>query len=44
MADETIISWNVTNWITIGLMAIVMFTVAGMIARIVQQRNGAKAA
>lgn len=40
MADETIISWNVANWITVVIMVAVMFTIAGMIARIVQQRKG----
>lgn len=37
MADENIITWNVTNWITIILMASVGFFILGVIQKYVQK-------
>lgn len=42
MAEETIISWNATNWITILLMVAIGFTVLGFIAKWYQNRQSAK--
>lgn len=36
---ESIISWNVPNFVTIGVMGMVMFTVFGMIAAWWSARN-----
>jgi hypothetical protein len=41
MAEETIVSWNAANWITIILMVAIGFTVLGFIARMVQAKNAA---
>jgi hypothetical protein len=41
MAEDTILSWNVPNWITVLLMVVLGFALLGMIARIWQQRKGA---
>lgn len=43
MADETIITWNVANWITIVLMVAIGFTVLGFIAKYVRNRSTATA-
>jgi len=37
MADENIITWNVTNWITIILMAGIGFAILGLIQKQVQK-------
>ena len=37
MADENIITWNVTNWVTILLMAGVGFFVLGVIQKYIQK-------
>lgn len=31
--NETILSWNVPNWITVVLMALVGFAIVGLVAR-----------
>jgi hypothetical protein len=41
MAEQTIISWNPANWITVVLMVALGFTIVGAFARIVQQRKAA---
>jgi hypothetical protein len=38
--EETILSWNVANWITVLLMVVLGFALLGMIARIWQQKRG----
>lgn len=44
MAEETIISWNPANWITVVLMVALGFTILGAIAKVVQQKRAAPAA
>jgi hypothetical protein len=39
MAEETIISWNPANWITVLLMVALGFTILGAVAKIWQQRQ-----
>jgi hypothetical protein len=40
-ADENILSWNFTNWITVVLMAAIAFAVLGLIQKWMQGRvNG----
>jgi hypothetical protein len=39
MEGDNIISWNPANWITVLLMVAIGFTVAGAVARIVQQKR-----
>lgn len=41
MAEETIVTWNPANWITVVLMVALGFTILGMVARIIQQRKAA---
>jgi hypothetical protein len=43
MAEETIISWNVTNWITVILMAAVGFALLGFAGKLIQKRKAANA-
>jgi hypothetical protein len=38
VADENIISWNVPNWITIVLMASIMYFLLGLVQKYMQQR------
>ncbi len=43
--EDTIISWNAANWITISLMALVLFFLVGLIQKYMQQQvNGGTAA
>lgn len=42
MAEETIISWNPANWITVLLMVALGFTILGAVAKIWQQKQAAK--
>jgi hypothetical protein len=44
MAEETILSWNVANWITVLIMVVLGFAILGMIARIWQQKRRGGAA
>lgn len=37
-ADENILSWNFTNWITVVLMAAIAFAVLGVIQKWMQGR------
>lgn len=39
MAEETIISWTPTNWITVLLMVGIFFAVLGAVTRIYQQQQ-----
>lgn len=42
--NDTIISWNITNWVTIVLMALTFFVLVGVVEKIVlraQQNQGA---
>lgn len=39
MADETILSWNTENWITVVLMAAVGFTLLGFAQKWWVKRN-----
>lgn len=39
MAEETILTWNVTNWITVILMAAVGFAVLAVILRVVNRQK-----
>jgi hypothetical protein len=39
MAEETILTWNAANWITILLMVILGFALLGMIAKVIQQKR-----
>jgi hypothetical protein len=39
--EETIISWNPANWITVLLMVALGFTILGAVAKIYQQRVAA---
>jgi hypothetical protein len=38
--DETIISWNVPNWITIVLMAFLGFAVVGFATKLLLKAKG----
>lgn len=44
MAEDTILSWNVANWITVLLMVVLGFALIGMIAKIWRQKRGTAAA
>lgn len=39
MAEETILDWNVPNWITVVLMALIAFAILGVIQKMVQKRS-----
>jgi hypothetical protein len=38
--NETILTWNVPNFITVGLIGIIMFTLFGTVAQLVKSRGG----
>lgn len=40
MAEDTILSWNVPNWITVILMVVLGFAIIGMVAKIWKQKRG----
>ena len=40
MADENILSWNFANWVTVTLMAVIAFTVLGIIQKWMQAKAG----
>ena len=44
MANETILSWNATNWVTILIMVVLGFALIGMVAKVVQQKRQQTAA
>jgi hypothetical protein len=35
-ADDNILSWNFTNWLTVVLMALIMFGILGVIQKYMQ--------
>jgi hypothetical protein len=37
-SDENILSWNFTNWITVVLMAGIMFFLLGIVQKMMQQK------
>jgi hypothetical protein len=39
LAEQTIISWNPANWITVLIMVALGFTILGAIAKIYQQKK-----
>lgn len=41
-AEETILSWTVSNWITVVLMAAVAFAVVGLGVKVYQRGQSAK--
>jgi hypothetical protein len=41
MAEQTIISWNPANWITVLLMVALGFTILGAAAKVYQQKKAA---
>ncbi len=41
--NENIIAWNVTNWVTVVLMAAIAFFLLGIILKWIQQRRGTPA-
>lgn len=40
MAEETILSWNTANWITVLIMVALGFTIIGFLSKIYQQKKG----
>ena len=44
MADQTVLTWNLTNWITVVLMAAVGFGVLAIVLNLWAKRQGAQAA
>lgn len=43
-AEETIISWNFANWLTVIIMAAVGFAIVGFAIKVYQKRSGTAAA
>lgn len=41
VSSPTIITWNVSNWITVSLMVFVFFSLLGLGAKLWQQRKAA---
>jgi hypothetical protein len=41
MAEEVILSWNVTNWVTVVIMAVLGFALLGAVVKIVKNRKAA---
>lgn len=42
--NESILTWNVTNWITVVIMAVVGFVVFGFASQLIQKGTGIKPA
>lgn len=40
--DETILTWNVTNWITVVIMAALGFTLLALVAQVFHRATGGK--
>jgi|HubBroStandDraft_1064217.scaffolds.fasta_scaffold01182_12 hypothetical protein len=36
MADDNILSWNFANWVTVVLMALIMFFLLGIVQKYMQ--------
>lgn len=43
MANENILSWNFANWITVVLMALIMFFLLGILQKYMQGKVSAGA-
>lgn len=41
MAEDTILTWNPANWVTVILMVVLGFAIIGMVAKIWQQKKAA---
>lgn len=39
MADDTILSWNAANWITVSLIAITLFVALGLVQKYMQGKT-----
>jgi len=39
MAEETILTWNFANWITVLIMVVLGFAFLGMVSQIIKQRQ-----
>ncbi len=44
MSDTVVISWNVTNWITIFLMALLGFMIVGFVTTAYKKRQASQGA
>lgn len=42
MAEPSLITWTPANWITVVLMVLLAYVLAGAIARVIQQRKAAQ--
>lgn len=40
-AEETVLTWNVSNWVTVVLMATIGFFLLGLAQKYYQQKNAA---
>lgn len=40
MAEQTILSWNLPNWITVVLMVLVAMLVLGTLSQVIKTRAG----
>jgi hypothetical protein len=43
MAEETILSWNFANWVTVLIMVVLGFALLGMAAKIWKQKTAPSA-
>jgi len=41
MAEETILTWNAANWVTVLIMVILGFAALGMVSQIIKSKRGA---
>lgn len=44
MADDNILSWNFANWVTVVLMAAIMFFLLGIVQKFMQGQVAASSA
>lgn len=44
MAEQTILTWNMTNWITVLVMVALGFFIIGLGAQVLRNRKGDQAA
>jgi hypothetical protein len=44
MADDNILSWNFANWVTVVLMAAIMFFLLGIVQKFMQGKVAASSA
>ncbi len=40
MAEETILSWNFANWVTVLIMVVLGFAIIGMVTKIWKSKKG----